>query len=177
MMRKFLTLVTPMMVLATCNLLAGPARKEAATANNNVVLVLEPTPCGGVEVVVLYVEKIDIVDQYNSIGNLASPSNLFISISGKSFQPTFPAEAATDASMRAALVDLPTINPDNAPRKVAIVYRTTAANTIADAAGFGAPRKFPSKAHATAGFKGNPQNPNRTWGLATETSLISPAAG
>ncbi len=174
-MKHRFTLMALATALAACNLVASQANTVAATANN-AVLILEPAPCGGIEVVVFY-DIINIDEHINVSNSLTASSNMFISISGQSVVPAISLAEAANSHLSAALASLPTINPENAPRKVAIVYRTTAANTIADAAGFGAPRKFPSKVPVPAGFSANPSLSNMTWSLATETALMSPAAG
>jgi hypothetical protein len=172
-----LTQIALATALAACSLIAGPANTAAATANN-AVLILEPAPCGGIEVVVFY--DIINIDEHINVGNLTASNELFIAITGQSFQPTFPA-AAANSHLSAVLLNSFTETPAiyGAPRKVGIENRATAANiiTVRDRFGFGAPRKFPSKVPVPAGFSANPSLSNMTWSLATKTALMSPAAG
>lgn len=162
--------------LATCSLIAGPANTAAATANS-AVLIFNSGPCDRIEVVIFS------IDANSNTGDLTASINMFIPISGQSQSvavlPTdSTAAAANDPTLSAALPNNNHSTPvDQASEPLlAVTENRTAAIICADVSGHGAPRKIASKVPMFAGFVANPSLVNMTWGLATETSLISPAA-
>lgn len=135
------------LVLATCNLLAYPARKDAATANN-MVLLIEFVPCDGPNVVFLD-DFNNNIDGY-SVGSLTASINMFIPISGQSIAaPGFPSATIKDDKETAARLVSETALASPASHRLPWLQKSTAIIS----------------------------RPRQAWGLMTETALMPPVAG